>query len=104
MYVCITCYKSIVKKRTPCQAVSNKLDVEVAPKQLQNLRKLEKVFISKKILFKKVAKIHGKGEIAKIKGKICSIPIETDTVCNVLPRPVSNNGLVLVKLKRHLRY
>ena len=27
-----------------------------------------------------------------------------DWHCNVLPRPVNNNGLVLVKLKRHLRY
>ena len=34
-----------MKKRTLCQAVSNKLDVEVAPKQLENLRKLEKLLI-----------------------------------------------------------
>ena len=93
VYVCIACHKSIMKKRTPCQAVSNKLDVEVAPKQLQNLRKLEKVLISKKILFKKVALMHGKREFAKTKGNICNIPVETDTVCNVLPRPVNNNGL-----------
>ena len=38
------------------------------------------------------------------KGNICNIPIETDTVCNVLPKPVNNNGPALVKLKRHLRY
>ena len=56
-----------MKNRTPCQGVSNKLDVEVAPKQLQNLKKLEKVLISKRILFKKVAVMHGKGEFAKIK-------------------------------------
>ena len=53
VYVCMTCHKSIMKKRTPCQAVSNKLDVEVAPKQLQNLRKLEKVLISKKNIVQK---------------------------------------------------
>ena len=104
VYVCMTCHKSIMKKRTPCQAVSNKLDVEVAPKLLQNLRKLEKVLISKRILFKKVAVMHGKDEFAKIKGNICNIPVETDTVYNVLPRPVKNNGLVIVKLKRYLRY
>ena len=65
--VCMACHKSIMKKRTPYQAISNKLDVEVAPKQLQNLRKLEKVLISKRILFKKVAVMHGKGEFPKIK-------------------------------------
>ena len=67
VYVCMTCHKSIMKKRTPCQAVSNKLDVEVAPKQLQNLKKFEKVLISKRILYKKVAVMHGKGEFPKIK-------------------------------------
>ena len=93
-----------LKKRTPCQAVSNKLDVEVAPKELQNLRKLEKVLISKRILFKKVAIMHGKGEFVKIVGNICNILVETDMVFNVLPRPINNNGLVLAKLKRQLRY
>ena len=40
--------------------------------------------------------MHGKGEFGKLKRNICNIPVETDTVCNVLPRPVNNNGLVLV--------
>ena len=48
--------------------------------------------------------MHGKGEFSKIKGNICNIPVETDTISNVLSRPVNNNGLVLAKLKRHLRY
>ena len=104
VYVCMTCHKSIVKKRTPCQSVYKKLHVEVAPKQLQNLSKLEKVPISKRILFKKVTIMHGKGEFVKTKENICNIPVETDTNCNVLPRPINNNGFVLVKLKRHLKY
>ena len=58
----------------------------------------------KRMLFRKVAIMHGKGEFAKIKGNICNIPIETDNVCNELPRPVNNNKLVIVKLKYHLRY
>ena len=32
VHVCMTCDKCIIKKRTPCQAVSNKLVVEVVPK------------------------------------------------------------------------
>ena len=67
------------------QVVSNKLDIEVAPKQLQNLRKLENVLISKRIFFKKVAVIHGKGEFEKRKGNISNIPVEADTVCIKLP-------------------
>ena len=30
--------------------------------------------------------------------------LEADTVCNVLPIPLNNNGFVIVKLKPHLRY
>ena len=92
-----------MKKKNPCQAVSNELDVETAPKQLKNLRKLEKLLISKRILLKKKLIMHGKREFSKIKGKVCNISVETDTPCNVLPGPVNSNGLVLVKLKRHLR-
>ena len=55
-------------------------------------------------MFKKVAIMHGKGEFSKIKGNICNVPIETESVCNVLPKPVNNNGLIIVKLKCHLRY
>ena len=55
-------------------------------------------------MFKKVAIMQEKGKFAKIKGIICNVPVETDTVCNVLSRPVSNNGLIIVKLKSHLRY
>ena len=91
----MTCRKSIMKKRTPCQTVSNELVLEVAPKLLHNLRKFEKVLMSKRILFKKFAIMHGKGEFAKVKESICNIPVETDTVCNVLPRPVNNNGFVI---------
>ena len=93
-----------MKKRTPCEAVYNKLYVEFAPKPLQHLRKLEKVLISKRILFKNVEIIHGKEKFAKIKGNICNIPVEADTVSNVLQRPINNNGLVLVKRQRHSRY
>ena len=43
--------------------------------------------------------MHGKGEFAKIKGSICNIPMETSNICNILPRPVNSNGLIVVKSK-----
>ena len=48
--------------------------------------------------------MHGKGEFSKIKGSICNASIETANVCNILPRPAVSNGLILVKLKRDLKY
>ena len=104
LYICLTCHKSVSKGKIPCKTVSNKLELEAAPKVLQDLKRLEKVLISRKIFFKKIAIMHGKGDFSKIKGNICNVPIETESVCIVLPRPVDNNGLIKVKLKRHLRY
>ena len=62
LYICLTCNKSVSKGKIPCQAVCNKLEVEVTPKVLQNLRRPEKFLISRKIMFKKIAIMHGKGE------------------------------------------
>ena len=42
---CITYHKIIIKKRITCQAVSNNLDAEVVPKQLQDLRKFDKILV-----------------------------------------------------------
>ena len=61
----------------------------------KDLKKLEKVLISKRILFKKIAIMHGKGEIFKIKGSICNIPIEAANICNILPRLAVSNGLIV---------
>ena len=104
LYICLTCHKSVSKGKIPCPAVCNKLEVEAAPKVLQDLRRLERVPMSRRILFKKIAIMYGKGEFSKIKGNICNFPIETETACNVLQRPINNNELITVILKRHLRY
>ena len=48
--------------------------------------------------------MYGKGEFSKIKGTICNVPVETSDVCKTLPRPADSNGLILVKLKRDLKY
>ena len=48
--------------------------------------------------------MHGKGEFSKIKGSICNVLIETGNVCNILPRLAVSSGLILVKLKRDLKY
>ena len=48
--------------------------------------------------------MHRKGEFSKIKRSICNVPIETANVCNILPRPAVSHGLILVKLKRDLKY
>ena len=88
----------------PCQAVFDKTSLDPISDELKYLKKLEKDLISKRIIFKKIAIMHGKGEFAKIRGSICNIPIETANICNILPRPADSNGLIVVKLKQDLKY
>ena len=67
LYICETSHTHICKNEIPCQAVCNKMVLDLIPDELKDLKKLEKVLISKRILFKKIAIMHGKGEFSKIK-------------------------------------
>ena len=77
--------------KIPYQAVDNKLQLFDQPPVISNLRKLEKVIIAKRLLFKKVA-IMPKGQQPKMKGAICNVPNESEQVRNILPRGMDNNG------------
>ena len=100
-YICKTCDGKLKKKKEkiPCQAVCNKLQIFEFPVEFSSLNKLEKVIISKRILL-----IMPKGQFSKVKGAVCNVPVESDSMCNILPRGSDNNGLVLLKLKRKLSY
>ena len=103
-YICKTCHKKLKKGKIPCQSVYNKLDIFKLPRQFTDIRRLEQVLVSRRILFKKVT-IMPKGNSPKLKGTICNIPIEmVDVNCNSLPRPADSNGLIIVKLKRKVEY
>ena len=45
-----------------------------------------------------------KGQMPKIKGSICNVPIDVSEVHKILPRAADSNGLISVKLKRKLAY
>ena len=103
-YICTACDESLRKNSVPCQAVANRLNVLELPKLFQDIRRLERLLVSRRILFKKVT-VMPKGKSLKIKGSICNIPVsEVDVNCNMFPRPADSNGLIIVKLKRKLEY
>ena len=104
LHICLTCHERVSKGKIPFQEVCHQLEVEVSPKILQDLRRLEKGLISRGILFKKKVMMFSKGEFSKIKRNICNVLIDIESIWNVLPRPVHNNRLIIVKLKCHLRY
>lgn len=93
----------MVKNQMPCQAVSNKLELYKFPDKLNDIRRLECILISQRILFRKVT-IMPKGQFHKLKGVICNIPIETGNVCSVLPRGIHSSGVIFVQLKRKLSH
>ena len=53
-YICKTCDGKLLHKKIPCQSVYYKLQIQNLPKHFQDIRRLEKVLVSKRILFKKV--------------------------------------------------
>ena len=106
-YICKTCYNSVKKPHIQTQVVCNKLEIfcpaplpHSAPNRLErlNLNRLERILISRRILFKKVA-VMPRGQFPKLKGEICNIPFETADITSTLLRGVDSNGLLLVKLK-----
>ena len=104
IYICHTCHKQLSKNEMPYQTFFNKMILHPIPDGLKHLKKLEIISISKRIIFKKIAIMHVKEEFAKIKGIICNIPIAAVNICNILPRPADSNGLIVVTLKRDLKY
>ena len=55
LYICETCHKHLNKNEIPCQVVCNKLAVDPIPNELKDFKKIEKLLIPKRILFKKIA-------------------------------------------------
>ena len=103
-YICTACDEALPKNSVPCQAVANRLNVLELPKLFQDIRRLERLLVSRRILFKKVT-VMPKGKSLKIKGSICNIPVsEVDVNCNMFPRPADSNGFIIVKLKSKLEY
>ena len=103
-YICKTCAKKIKTENVPCQAYINKLQITNLPSTFCDIRILEKkILVSKRLLFKKVAIIL-KVQSPKIKGSVCNVTAEITNVSTLLPRVVNSNGLVIIKLKRKLKY
>ena len=97
-------HKHLSRNEMPCQAVFNKMSFDHILNELKDLKNLEKILVFKRLIFKRIAIMHGKGELAKFKASIYNIRIEATNICNILPRPADSNGLILVKLKQDLQY
>lgn len=52
LYICEACKKHLYKNEIPYQGICNKMVLDSIPDELKDLKELEKVLISKRILFK----------------------------------------------------
>ena len=84
MLICLTCDRYLEKRKILPQPVWNKLLPEVVPEVLSHLNRLERVLISRRILFKEIT-IMPKDKFPKLKGTICNLPIRTADIVNDLP-------------------
>ena len=99
-YICTTCDKALRKNSIPCQAIATRLNVVELPKLFQDICRLERLLLLRRILFKKV-KFMPKGKSLKIKVSILNIPVsKVDVNCNMLQRPAVSKALIIVKLKQ----
>ena len=103
-YICRTCGKTMKNNCIPCQAVCNKMGITFSSKNFESISRFERVLVSRRILFKKVA-IMPKSKLPKIKGSLCNIPVnKVCDNCKSFPRPADSNGLLIVKLERKVEY
>ena len=52
-YICDTCHKHLSRNEMPCQAVFNKMSLDSNPDELKSWKKIRKILVSKRIIFKK---------------------------------------------------
>ena len=71
--------------------------------ELASLEKLEQILVAQRIVFEKII-VMPKGQLRKVKGAICNLPVECDEICKVLPRPPERSGIIILKLKRKLEF
>lgn len=73
------------------------------PSHFSGIRKLGKVLITKRLLFRKIAIM----PIEKMKensGTTGNIPIYTNNATNMVTRPADSNAIVIIKLNYKLQY
>ena len=102
-YICKTCHGSLKSGKIPSQAAANSMYLPALPDALRNLNQLEKHLISPIIPFMKIMTLP-KGLQKGIHGPVVCVPSNVSKVQKVLPRPLNDDTLLKVKLKRKMEY
>ena len=102
LYICHTCQTYVRRKQVSCQATINGHKLEDTPKQLR-LTELECALIAQRVPFIKVLALP-RGWQRAIWGAVVNVPSNVSSTTTVLPLTLAQVGIILIKLKRRLRY
>lgn len=102
-WICYTCDRNLIQEKVPNQALVNNMALPPLPECLCELNQLEKHLISPIIPFMKILPLP-KGQQKGIHGPVVCVPSDMTKVTEILPRQLSDNTLVKIKLKRKLEY
>ncbi len=100
-YLCCNCKVKVSKGTRPPMSVSNGLQLDRIPEELQ-LTDLENQLIAPRILFMKIKQLP-KSRIGALVDRVIDVPIEGKDIEETLsnfPRMMSKSGIVVVSLKR----
>ena len=87
----------------PPQYHTNNLQLDNIPEELEDPCELECQVIAKRIPFMKIVNLP-KAAQKGIRGAVVKVPTDLSKICEMLPRKISDTGIIAVKLKRKLQY
>ncbi len=102
-YVCLTCYKSLSKGKTPSCSVRNGMKFPPLPDELSDLTELEERLIASRLPFMQLRSAKC-GRQWKIFGNVINVPSNADSTVKAIPRTLDKTLTIPVKLKRKMAY
>ncbi|XP_052694964.1 uncharacterized protein LOC128173290 [Crassostrea angulata] len=95
-HICVLCDKTMKNGKIPAQALANNMDLSTVRAELSELNKLERHLVSPVIPFIKIV------NLPKHTQKGISVRSDITKVTTTLPRNISDESFIKVKLKRKL--
>nr|XP_034316629.1 uncharacterized protein LOC117686063 [Crassostrea gigas] len=100
-HICVLCDKTMKNGKIPAQALANNMDLSTVRAELSELNKLERHLVSPVIPFMKIVNLP-KHTQKGIHGPVISVRSDITKVTTTLPRYISDESFIKVKLKRKL--
>ncbi|XP_062584623.1 uncharacterized protein LOC134246317, partial [Saccostrea cucullata] len=102
-HICVLCDKTMKNGKIPAQALANNMNLTTVGAELSELNKLERHLVSPVIPFMKIVNLP-KHTQKGIHGPVVSVRSDIRKVTTTLPRNISDESFIKMKLKRKLSF